>query len=296
MGIDPHHALLIIREHAYRPLPETVHMIGRQTVRLTPDRMMELCRSCGVTPENITPRFDRETRLAKQTGATDYITDETFFKMLGVENILAIDHSDYEGADIILDLNKPIPEEYHETVDFVFGGSVCDNVFDPAMYLRNISALLKKGGIFIDQNIITDHYHPYAILPPAWYFDFFVLNQYSDCKIYVIECAATMNIYGLDVGKKFSNIWNFPARDAATANGILVIAEKGENSTNDRTPIQDQYRGKEEWGTYRKNLKKILKAPRRYQTFTKKDAYMMAASPPLNAKNYKFLGMMWRCF
>ena len=255
-----------------------------------------MCHACGIRPIDVQPRFDRETRRAIQTGSQNFITDDTFFRMLGVDTVHSIDHTSYEGADIILNLNNPIPDDLHETADFVFGGSVCDNVFNPAMYIQNISVLIKKGGRFVDQNIITDHFHPYSILPPAWYFDYFVMNKFSDCKIYVIEGAATMNIYGLQIKEDFHHIWNFPMRYNITANGIFIIAEKGECSTVDRMPTQDQYRTEEEWREYRQNLRAILEASRPWSTFIMDDDYMRSTSPPQDKEGYPFLGMMWRNF
>jgi hypothetical protein len=106
------------------------------------------------------------------------------FLLLGVEKIRAIDHFDFEGADIILDLNEPISADLAGTAEFICGGSVLDNVFDPAIYIKNIARLLASGGRLIDQNLISVHFHPYLIASPAWYFDYFILNWFADCEVY----------------------------------------------------------------------------------------------------------------
>jgi hypothetical protein len=47
--------------------------------------------------------------------------------------------SPYEGAEIIHDLNRPVPDKLKESADFIVDGSTLDNVFDPAMVLRNFA-------------------------------------------------------------------------------------------------------------------------------------------------------------
>ena len=145
MGITLQHAVMIIREAQYRPLPETVYLIGRQTVYLTADNVFQTFRRCGFLPHTVEVRFDKQTGGAKQADQL-YITDDTFFKMLGAKNVRYIDVSDYEGADVILNLNNPLPKQYEGVADFIFGGSVCDNIFDPAAYLSNMARLLSIFG------------------------------------------------------------------------------------------------------------------------------------------------------
>ena len=65
MGIDYHHAALIISEHSYKPLPETVYLVGRQTVRLTHEQVVGLCRERGVEPAIVDVEFDHSTRKAQ---------------------------------------------------------------------------------------------------------------------------------------------------------------------------------------------------------------------------------------
>src|SRR5215471_18899596 len=52
------------------------------------------------------------------------------------------------------------------SVDFLFGGSVLDNIFDPATYMVNVSKLLRPGGRVFDQNIISQVHHPYLLVTP----------------------------------------------------------------------------------------------------------------------------------
>ncbi|HQO34879.1 MAG TPA: hypothetical protein PLG59_09470 [bacterium] len=299
MGITPQHATMIIREHLYKALPETICLIGRQCMFFDYETALHLCRKEGFEPHSCDVNIDRQTneaKIIKTQSNKDCITDETFFKMLGVKNIQAIDISDYEGAEIILDLNKPIPPAFESTVDFIFGGSVCDNVFDPAMYLKNVNRLLKPGGRLLDQNVASVHYRAYAILPPPWYFDYFVVNRFGDCKIYVFEVLNYWNIYALEVfpneniGVGCGLIENFVSDSVDAVIGVFIIAEKDRDSTWQVTPTQDAYRSEEEWRTYFPNLSKIRASSRPFWTFKMPEQEELLRLPPKNIPGYRFVG------
>ncbi len=61
-------------------------------------------------------------------------------------DVIALDVSDYEGAEIIHDLNTPLPNKYRSVADFIFNGSCLDNLFDPAMAIKSMSKMLRPGG------------------------------------------------------------------------------------------------------------------------------------------------------
>ena len=286
MGISAFHAELIIREHKFRPLPKTVHLIGRQTVQLSHAQMTEMLNKHGISGASVSIEIDRATSFAIASGQ-EFITDTTFFALLGVETVRAIDHSDFEGADIIVNLNEPISAELASTAEFVYGGSVLDNVFDPAAYIRNIGRLLAPAGRLIDQNIASFHYHPYLVASPAWYFDYFVLNDFEDCKIYFQQ---GLHIYGLDFDPADPFISDFGSAGIGSPFGVTIVAEKGARSSSDRLPSQDQYRDASEWAIFRANLERIRSGPRPYEQFACPSPADVARSPLRWSKSFRYLG------
>jgi SAM-dependent methyltransferase len=291
MGISAIHAELIIREHKFRPLPKTVHLLGRQTVQLDYRQMSAMLDRHGIAPAAVAIEIDRTTSLAIASGQ-EFISDVTFFGLLGVTKIRAIDHSDFEGADIILDLNQPISADLAAAAEFVYGGSVLDNVFDPATYIKNIARLLAPGGRLLDQNLGSFHFHPYLITAPAWYFDFFVLNGFDDCKVYFIQAGNVPHLYGLEFAPDDPFISDFGSAGIGTPFGIAIIAEKGGQSTWDRVPSQDQYRDAVEWAAYRANLVRVKGAARRYEIFGCPSAMDLARAPLRWSKSFRYLGAM----
>jgi hypothetical protein len=289
MGIAAFHADLIVREHKFRPLPPTVHLLGRQTVQVPFEHLLGLFRQNGVDPLPVDIQIDRATHVAVMSGQ-EFITDTTFFGMLGVKEVRAIDHSDFEGADIILDLNLPIPEELAGQVRFLYGGSVLDNVFDPATYVKNVGRLLAPGGRLIDQNLGSFHLHPYSVVSPAWYFDYFTLNRFDDCKIYLIHAGPVTHVYGLTVDPGDPFICDFGNVGNGWPLGVVLIAEKGAASTWQRVPSQDQYRDAGEWAEYRNHLGRISASPRMYNVYGAPTPEDLAKLPLRWSRSFRFLG------
>jgi hypothetical protein len=290
MGISLQHADFIVREHKFRPLPRTVHLLGRQTVLFGYQEALALLERHQVRPAETKVDLDRST-LGAITARRDFITDTTFFNLLGVSEVKAIDHSSYEGADIILDLNQPLPAPMEGTVDFLFGGSVLDNIFDPATYIKNLARLLRPHGRLIDQNIASFTYHPYLVVAPAWFFDYFVLNRFADCKLYFLNAGPSYQIYGLDPDVNDDLITDFGNSPAGQSFGMLVVAEKGDHSSWNLIPSQDQYRSPEQWSVIRSNLREIQKSDRPLWRFAKPSPLDLLKVPLRRTKSFKYLGV-----
>lgn len=74
---------------------------------------------------------------------------EDLFKTLGFTVVDSIDYSDYEGANIITDMNIPINDEIKGQYDLVFDGGTLEHIFNFPIALKNCMDLVKKGGILV---------------------------------------------------------------------------------------------------------------------------------------------------
>ena len=280
MGIGRHVVEALIRERSYRPLHGDITLIGRQTVYFEAHAILALLRAQGVDTNGVNIadiEIDHDTSGRLQGFADrNLITDRALFRLLGAPRIQALDHSAYEGAEIIHNLTEPIPPKLHESADFILDGSTLDNVSDPGMVIRNFAGMLRPGGRILMTNVFSNHYEPYVMLPPLWFLDFFVMNGFMDCKVYIIlqpfetETTATVggkpsdNVFTIDLAALLD-----PARavSAFTAPRMmtttLVMAEKGPASTSHVMPTQQHYRQPGDWEIYRKNLK-VIAASGRY--------------------------------
>jgi hypothetical protein len=235
-------ATLIAREHKHRPIAGDILLIGRQTVFLTEDQALSLLRR-----EGIEPRADYLKEVNESSG---YISDRCFFSMMSAGRLLALDVDDFEGAEIIHDLNDELPEKYHRIADFIFNGSCTDDLFDPAMATQSMSKMLRPGGRVIDIEAGAPANGAIVIYSPEWFFDYYAVNNYADCQILCCTCADWPGM----LRKPWKVHW---WRPFYTINGDIclshpnppignfinvVIAEKGTNSTDDAKPIKAMYR------------------------------------------------------
>lgn len=96
-----------------------------------------------------------------------------FFSMLGFTEVHAIDISDYEGADIIIDLNQECPEEYHEKFDVVIDGGTLEHVFNISYAMKSICHLLKPDGIIIHASPLSGYVdHGFYSISPIFFLTF----------------------------------------------------------------------------------------------------------------------------
>ncbi len=270
MGLVAPVAELFFAENAYKPINGDVGFIGRQTTYLRAQSLEHLSKLYNFVPQNdFCIEIDTDTLLNSRFGG-NFITDKCLINYFGDGRYKAIDVSDYEGADIVCDLCGAIPEELHNSFDFVYDGSCLDNVFNPAAALCNISRLLRPGGRVILANHATWFNGPYTIFSPGWFFDYFVANGYDDCQVFV---GVFQNNEDLAFGRMPLCYYNWASgeKDGATPTVnegghilLIVLAEKGKKSTNDVNPVQRQYRDKiYDESIFKNNAEHILRSPRR---------------------------------
>lgn len=80
---------------------------------------------------------------------------ETLLRTLGLGEVEAMDFSDFEGAGILQDLNRPVPAELEGQFGFIFDGGTIEHVFDVPQALRNVFTMLAPGGLFVSANGMT---------------------------------------------------------------------------------------------------------------------------------------------
>jgi SAM-dependent methyltransferase len=266
MGLTGYAVDAIGREHVHRPINGDIVFIGRQTVTISPSDLASRLRAHGIAVDDKAIEIDRTTTY-RTLHASHQASDRSIFWALGGCRVKALDVSPYEGAEIIHNLNEPIPDSLRESADFIVDGSTLDNVFDPAMALRNLAAILKPGGRLLMINAWSPRDGSYQLCSPAWYFDFFVTNGFADCKTYVcISAGNRANTYWLDPAfmrtaearirvPLLACWWRIPS--------VLVLAEKAcEPLPALVSPTQAHYRSEREWGRYLDNLTSITQSTR----------------------------------
>jgi hypothetical protein len=250
--IVPALARIIIREHMHRPLRGEILTLGRQTIAMTYEKLIDLFRQegCQLSEDilkSMAVEKDQKTRVGE---GTEFVSDDVFFKLLGVRKVTVMDVSSYEGCNIVHDLNKSIPESLIKRFDFIIDGGTFDHLFDIRIAFENVVKMLKVGGRIFQWNAASNFAgESYLSFGPDFFYDYYVLNNFEDCRVYIAEVD--------DVSDQY---------DHFRSNRLLmtlVLAEKGGSSTWDKAPIQAQYRDAYLWDAYRRGQKNILSSSRK---------------------------------
>jgi hypothetical protein len=240
MAITRHLAELLLIEHRFQPIVGTVLLLGRQEVFLTPDEAVALVRKHGIEPKGRAEISD--FGHARKRG---YISDRSFFSLFTDAGVQACDVTDREHADLLFDLSGPLPPTVLGAFDFIYNGSVLDNVFDVAACMKNIARMMKPTGRVLGYEGMTHRRTSFAYtrISPEWFFDYFAVNGFADVQCYV---GAFKNDHA-DPWKLYE--WS-PYLDEHFAGDLdggldcvtIFVAEKAPDSTVDRSPLQNYYR------------------------------------------------------
>ncbi|WP_158968392.1 class I SAM-dependent methyltransferase [Chachezhania sediminis] len=139
MALDYASAKQIIRLAASMPIKGEVLMLGRQAIQVRPKHAAALDGILAGAGYDFT-----FADLLQEDGFS-----ETLFLKLGFPSVLSMDLSDYEGADILHDLNDPVPDHLYGRFGIVFDGGTTEHVFDVATTMANVDRMLAPGGIFV---------------------------------------------------------------------------------------------------------------------------------------------------
>jgi SAM-dependent methyltransferase len=271
MAITRHVATFIVREHKFRPIVGDVLLIGRQTVHLTEREAVTLLQREGVP---IRPGYLQELDNSTISRERGFLSDRAFFSMFSEAKVIATDVSDYEGAEIVHDLCKPLPDHLHGIADFIYNGGCLDNLFDPALAVRSISRMLRPRGRLIDMEAGSAlSGQAFVSFSPEWFFDFYAENNYADCQVFLCK-------FRKDLGHRWRVHWwrpfyevsgslrqSLPHRTDRSDCVIITFAEKGSESSDERIPLQAGYRVAQDPkadGFYQSQYERYLRSPRTF--------------------------------
>jgi hypothetical protein len=118
--------------------------LGRQHVLASPERLAAILAASNLWPPPAGPE-----EFYKELRATNNWRFDAFARALGAKNVSACDASAYEGAQLVHDLNLPVPAEMKERFDVVIDGGTLEHVFNFPVAIANCMEMVKTGGHLI---------------------------------------------------------------------------------------------------------------------------------------------------
>jgi len=138
--------------------------VGRQEIYLHPNEYRRLALE-----------FPNEASALNALATTELeYADEFLGTVLGAESISAIDLSDYQGADIVHDLNLPISASLQESFDTVIDCGTLEHLFNTPVALRSLMEACRIGGYVFIATMANNHCgHGFYQFSPEFFFRVF---------------------------------------------------------------------------------------------------------------------------
>lgn len=152
--------------------------LGVLDVYLTEAEFAALMARHGLQPSPI-PGTERHSKV-KKFRDRGWISADFFFKSLGLAEIVALDYSPFEGAEVLFDLNQPNPPEaLAAAFDLIIDAGTLEHVFHVPNALSNISRMLRIGGRVAHHVPCSGHIdHGLYQFSPTLFSDYYSKNRF----------------------------------------------------------------------------------------------------------------------
>lgn len=247
MGINKQTLKFMFNENKYKPFEGFFLALGKQTITIEKNELNKILHEYGFG-QNLNLDKDTETRAGKKFEAVD---DVSLFRIFNNLDYKSSDHSDYENAHFILDLNYECPKKYENKFDIIYSGGTLDNIFNPAQGIINIYKMLKPGGRALITEASAYHAGVYTAMSPEWLASFFAVNECVDVQVYCYCVRSSKNqwVFDTDLFKwdpHFTRRNDFDYVKSSNAVGgqmyTMLVAEKSLRPSNKIVmPIQSHY-------------------------------------------------------
>ena len=205
-------------------------MLGKLDVNMTYNEFTYICNK-------------RHFNYLEQDYNEGKIDSVTMFKMMGFSLVHSLDVSDYEGAEIIFDLNnRDLPQSLINAYDYIYDGGTLEHVFDIAGALISTSKMLKEGGIII-HDLPAHNWldHGFYCISPTLLIDYYNVNRFSIMTSYMLgKMPGKEDIISADC--RYNNNEKF-ITDYINDEKVIVIciAKKTMFSSESKIPTQGFY-------------------------------------------------------
>jgi len=243
MGLDTNGIRLLIKAKELGVNFEKVITIGRQNLNLKEKEMNDLLIKAGLFNEDAKKIFSQHGNGMNPHSKGNFrVYSESFFNLLGASVTDSMDVSDYEGATVIQDLNKPMGDLKKKYTLVLDGGSL-EHVFNFPVAIKNCMDLIEKNGYYIGITPSNNFFgHGFYQFSPELYFRVFnESNGFKVIKMFFFIDKKGTPIYELldplDLRTRSTMVNSAPTY-------LFIIAQKTEEKVVfEKTPQQSDYEG-----------------------------------------------------
>ncbi len=242
MGINIHAGVsyLYSRYHSYKDFQDKrCLMLGVQTIDSDGFEVLLTAQKMGF---ELRPEVYKLTRRQMQNEFDSY----KFFHWLGFDDVKALDYSDYEGAELLADLNQPVEIDVTGKYDLVYNGGTLEHVYNVPQAMINIGSLLTDDGVVIhDGPAANFSNHGFYTFSPTFFDDYYKSNGYDVEELYLfnhVEGNKSSEYRSIDCRINDPRAFLYNKIDLPCEVSLLVcVAQKNRKSTDGMVPIQGFY-------------------------------------------------------
>lgn len=137
--------------------------------------------------------------LKKYLSDNSFYADEIILKKFKAESLVTIDNSDFEKANLIIDLNEPLKDKINQ-YDTVIDFGTSEHVFNVSECLKNISKLCKINGNIIHSLPANNNCgHGFWQFSPELFFSIYSeKNGYQNTEVFIFDLTEREYIWKVE--------------------------------------------------------------------------------------------------
>lgn len=198
MGINSFITHSFLASEREKPISSQTKFLlgGRQTVFLEENQIKTIVGKYRKGVQNLDSKFSEyQLNIDNDTLRTkNGIPDSVFFSILFGNRPDSIDATNYEKANLIVDLNvfpqqkRILGIEFNKKsagdFDYVYDGGCLDNVWNPSNALINLASMIKPEGRIINWAAGSNWPGNMCAISPEWLLGFYTINNFTKIRVY----------------------------------------------------------------------------------------------------------------
>jgi hypothetical protein len=242
MGIPSSQSRLLMRICKQHPFTGAVLQLGRQDVAISDEEMQSIAYEEKFHLKVV--KADRIYRESRFNGL-QHMDDRFFFRRLGFSTVHSLDISDYEAADILHDLNIPLPSNsnYIGKYDLIFDGGTMEHVFHVPNLLQNVFNLLAVNGRIVHSVPVDLFNHGFYNFSSCFFEDFYLANNFEINACWIMRMPHNGGKHEITSVSRESQFIRSLCKGSFknSMHNLVFVATKLPISTGDKIPTQGYY-------------------------------------------------------
>jgi len=176
MGLTALHLEILAEEAKKRPFSGDAITCGVLDSNITFASLWQTALDKGISLRKTRPRLSPNE--GQYVGGC--LHSAFVLESLGFDEVRTMDTSDFEGAEILLDLNQAeTPKELVGLADLILEAGTLEHVFHSPHAMRHLTRMVKPGGRIIHTSPASNFIdHGFYSFSPTFFFDYYAANNF----------------------------------------------------------------------------------------------------------------------